>query len=272
MDLLETLKKHLEARPDLWESTDATIEKMRADKNNFSYWYPKVKDCGIKQPKSVIIKVPTEITKLFLEDTICKEENHQKFYEWVRNSVMPFTKDLSLFVFIKNGTFSDKFGGMDSCLCRNDVHEITSHASMIMYNSAVLGAGGNTELIVRERITSDESITPTIYKGLPFRAEFRVFYDFTEGKIVKLCNYWDYDYVFPHLWSVTDKIVFREYYANIKDAYNEHKEKVYDLVEKHMKGVDLEGVWSVDILYDDIDFWLIDMAIAEKSAYWREEK
>ena len=40
-----------------------------------------------------------------------------------------------------------------------------------------------------------------------------------------------------------------------------------------MKDVDLTGIWSVDILEDEChDFWLIDMALGYRSAYWKPEK
>ena len=40
-----------------------------------------------------------------------------------------------------------------------------------------------------------------------------------------------------------------------------------------MKNVELSGIWSVDILEDEChDFWLIDMALGHRSAYWNPEK
>ena len=40
-----------------------------------------------------------------------------------------------------------------------------------------------------------------------------------------------------------------------------------------MKDVDLTGIWSVDILKDGKQhFWLIDMALRCRSAYWDPEK
>ena len=45
------------------------------------------------------------------------------------------------------------------------------------------------------------------------------------------------------------------------------------LVEEHMKDVNLSGIWSVDILEDEQgEFWLIDMALGYRSAYWNPEK
>ena len=53
--------------------------------------------------------------------------------------------------------------------------------------------------------------------------------------------------------------------------YNENKDKVCKLVSDKLKAItDLEGVWSVDIMEDNGDFWLIDMALAKDSAYWKK--
>ena len=52
------------------------------------------------------------------------------------------------------------------------------------------------------------------------------------------------------------------------------QETVEQLVSKHMKSTEgLSGQWSIDILEDEAGkFWLIDMAIAQRSAYWDESK
>lgn len=53
-------------------------------------------------------------------------------------------------------------------------------------------------------------------------------------------------------------------------AYKKHKDSVQAMVADAMQNVHgLTGQWSVDILMDEEDkFWLIDMAIAQRSAYW----
>ena len=52
-------------------------------------------------------------------------------------------------------------------------------------------------------------------------------------------------------------------YAHFKDAV---QDKVADAMQ-NVQG--LTGQWSVDVLMDEREkFWLIDMAIAQRSAYW----
>ena len=76
--------------------------------------------------------------------------------------------------------------------------------------------------------------------------------------------------MYPHLYDATDKIVFEHERERLDRAFEENRERVEAMVGTAMKRVSgLEGQWSVDILMDETDtLWLIDMAIAQRSAYW----
>ena len=45
-----------------------------------------------------------------------------------------------------------------------------------------------------------------------------------------------------------------------------HKEKVLEHIQNMLPDVSLEGQWSVDIMQNGYDFWIIDMATADTSA------
>lgn len=73
--------------------------------------------------------------------------------------------------------------------------------------------------------------------------------------------------------NATDKIIFEHERVRLERDYEKYKGEVLKLVSEKMKEVELIGNWSVDILLDEKgDFWLIDMAIAENSAYWDKRK
>lgn len=80
----------------------------------------------------------------------------------------------------------------------------------------------------------------------------------------------DYDYVYPHLYHATDKIIFEHERERLEGVYAHFKDAVQDKVADAMQNVQgLTGQWSVDVLMDEREkFWLIDMAIAQRSAYW----
>lgn len=141
---------------------------------------------------------------------------------------------------------------------------------IINYEAICCGAEGADEIVVRKFIESSVGMTPCIYNGLPLRPEFRVFYDFDVRKPIFTANYWDYDYVYPHLYHVTDKIIFEHERERLEGVYAHFKDAVQDKVADAMQNVQgLTGQWSVDVLMDEREkFWLIDMAIAQRSAYW----
>lgn len=47
--------------------------------------------------------------------------------------------------------------------------------------------------------------------------------------------------------------------------YNENKDDVIQHIEELVQELDLSGQWSIDVMQNGEDFWLIDMALAERS-------
>lgn len=248
---------------------------MRDSENQFSHWFKALNpvscaEAGLLVPKTEVFEIPQDVMRAFWME---KETDYQAINDWVNGVVIPKLEDGDLAkrpLFVKNSTFSNKFNANRACMTdrwhlTDSVINIAQTAMEIM-----MGLDGNTELVVRERVLSDSSRVATIYNGLPFRAEFRVFYDFDLRKVIFVKNYWDYDYVYPNLHSLTDKIVFSSEYSKILERYNENKDVVAAKVAKAMADVtELHGPWSVDVMMDEAEgFWLIDMAVGEQSAYW----
>lgn len=254
------------------------FDYRREHENDFSFWYPKIKDCGIPTPLSFYTKLPSaqkepeyarRLYQAFYMERPKEDEEVVKAY--LDERIIPKLKEMKLtgHVFVKNGRFSNKFNANGACNLRG-LHELYRAIILINYEAMCCGAEGADEIVVREFIESPLGKTPCIYNGLPLRPEFRVFYDFDAGKPIFTVNYWDYDYVYPHLYEATDKIVFEHERKRIEGAYNLYKEYVQQMVAETMQDAQgLSGQWSVDILLDERDkFWLIDMAIAQRSAYW----
>lgn len=255
----------------LEELENSYYNDLISNKNNISYWYPKIKDCGIKQPKTFIYQIPKDVMKYFFHDN---KDDSDKITEWVRNELYPNIpqelKNTSLF--IKNGCFSNKFDFATATPRRNTVECISECIQDIQYYSFCYDTMGNNEIAIRERIPYSPCETPCIYNGLPLRNEYRTFYDFTKHKLLDIVNYWDWDYCHNSIsCNKTDKIIYESVYDDLLKHYNENKDKVCELVSDKLKPIkDLEGVWSVDIMEDNEDFWLIDMALAKDSAYWEK--
>lgn len=271
-DTFEKFKEKMHAnRPDFFMSSKDYIEKMRSDENNISFWYPKIEEIA-PTPKTKIFKVPYEFTDAIINDQYYKEEWQDAMFNWVKTSIMPKIKDMSSLLFIKNGTFSNKFCAQD-CMCMKDVHDLTFSIPNIMYNAAVLGAGGNTEIAIRNRIVIDNN-TPTIYDGLPLIPEVRVFYDFYSKKVLYSVNYWDYNYCSKYIYNYGDQLVFLAQRNHLQSYYEDNYEYLEECIEDDFSKVQgLTGKWSIDIMCPEYSGpMVIDMAKAEQSAYWDPKK
>ena len=243
------------------------IDDMRLDPNNISYWYPRIKECGMNVPKTVIIQLPDEVFIACFHD---KPDDEEKIIDFIHFTVMPEIEGKIKVPFIKNGTFSNKFD-FRTCTPYPDAYSIALAFGQLNYASLFMETGGSTEIAIRERIPYNETLIPTIYHGMPLRPEFRIFYDFDERKVLGCFNYWDFNYCFKAISrNATDRIVYREYYPHIESLYSEKKDQVMEMVSVAMKDVDMKGKWSIDVMYDETKetFWLIDMAQAHRSAYW----
>ena len=136
------------------------------------------------------------------------------------------------------------------------------------------GAGTTNEWVVREFIRDVEN-NPYIYKGLTLHTEYRVFVDFDIKKVIGIANYWDPDLMKqrfghksdrdnPH--NIHDYVIYEMHEPILVKRYKQNKELVVREVEKILPNIQLTGQWSLDIMQNGDDFYLIDMALAENSA------
>lgn len=260
---------------------DVDFEKLRKDHyedeinnpNNFSYWYPKVKDCGIKMSKAWIFKFNFEEWKTI--EAMEEKESREKALVILKEKIEGNKEIKRGKVYnIKNGAFSNKFDAND---CFSNYYDIPRKFLNIQYAGMCRDADGTSEMIIREVIDYDLSIVPTIYSGLALRPEYRVFVDFDNDTTLYVVNYWDYDYCYSHL-NKTDKIIFDYMRSYLESEFENNKDRVIELIEKNLiphnkkNRNKLSGIWSVDIMKAEEDYYLIDMAIGCQSAYYDYNK
>ena len=250
---------------------------MVNNRNNFSYWYERIKGLdgkGFRVPKSSYIMLGYEELKKYSK--MFYGEDSGMIYDFRLRVIEPlvgkfeFECDISNGIFIKNAVFSGKFD-FSNCYIEdaNRYIDLTKKILNINYEGLVVGANGYNEIVLREFIKPVFDFG-RIYNGMPLRPEFRVFYDFDLGKLLYTVNYWDYDYCKDYL-SKEDKRVFFKAKDRLEKYFKENEDRVNTLVSEVFKKnkVYLSGIWSIDILMnDENDFYLIDMAIASQSAYW----
>ena len=72
----------------------------------------------------------------------------------------------------------------------------------------------------------------------------------------------------PH--QIHDYIIYKAHEETLMRRYYENIERVKTAVIDLLPDLHLHGQWSLDIMQNGNDFWLIDMGVAENSAFYRE--
>lgn len=265
-------------------SFHGTYERMRKNPNNFSNWWKHLSaipedEMQLFLPKTKIFEVPENVAEAFYMD---KPSDYDTIRKWVE-SIMPQVQKTGFVpMFIKNGTFSDKYYFQANCL-PPDPLRLAASIQRINYSALCVDAGGITELVIREAIPVDKDRVPCIYGGLPLRTEFRVFYDFDRHTVLYTENYWDWKTCSEAICrDATDRIIYSSQYGHILSTFERLKKKVEEMAAHDLNSVTgLTGVWSVDVLLEEAEvfvgetkelFWLIDMARGEQSTYYSAER
>jgi hypothetical protein len=274
---------------DILDLDPFVYELLNHDPNTMSNWLFAIKEVVdktqfFKIPKTRIIKVPLAL----LQSTRVYEfqDLNPLSLEIINRFAMKvFDLDLEKDYFIKTGTFSSKFDFRNAKVTKGqEVSELGSYLWFIQHqasqfasplnNKVVYGVSSNNEWVVREFI-EDKEDNPTIYNGLPLHTEYRVFVDFDTKEIIGISPYWEPSVMKEHfldLGSLNDVQKQHDYinYINHEETlmkrYEDNKDLVVSEVTKLLKDCKLNGQWSIDIMQNGSDFWLIDMARASESA------
>lgn len=187
-------------KPDPLPSKDDYLEfkteEAKRDQNNFSIWFPKIKDKlpdGLKVPKTRIIRLTDKwFDWLFTDDY--KPEKIEEFSQFLNDKLVGFKPyDQHKKLFVKTGTFSDKFDFSRPMVNPGEYDQLGEKVLNIFYQSMLVGAGTSLDVIVREYVESKDNYY--IYYGMPLRQEIRFFIDFDHNKLLGWANYWNDQYM-----------------------------------------------------------------------------
>lgn len=262
-------------------SENEYLNDLRSDPNNMSKWLPAITPADgekreLRIPKTTIVQVPDDICQSFFME---RPGDRERIVQFSKDQIMPKAKEAGIYpsIFMKNGGFSDKYR-FNLCTPGPDEVNIAMHLISMNYDALCFDTDGITEVCIRELIPHNTRTTPCIYQGMPLRPEFRIFYDFDRHQPLYVVNYWDWDYCHDAICrDYTDKIVYEAHYSKLLDQYNKYKNDVVKMVAADMRYVfDLKGIWSIDVMLCEPQeyqkeyegFWLIDMAVGHRSAYW----
>lgn len=274
---------------DILDLDPFVYELLNHDPNTMSNWLFAIKE-GVDQtnffkiPNTRIIKVPLALLQStrvydFRELSPLSLEVINRF------ACRVFDLDLEKDYFIKTGTFSSKFDFRNAKVTKGqEVSELGSYLWYIQHqanqmasplnNRVIYGVSSNNEWVVREFIDDVEG-NPTIYNGLPLHTEYRVFVDFDTEEVIGISPYWHPDVMKENFRDIGvsapiqknhDYINYINHEETLMKRYEENKDLVVSEISKLLKDCKLKGQWSIDIMQNDSDFWLIDMARALESA------
>lgn len=189
--------------------------------------------------------------------------------------------------FIKTGTFSSKYDYRNTHVA--GPHEVAQIGEYLLYiqsqavemagplnQPSTYGVSTTNEMVVREYIPDTHDL-PTIYMGLPLRCEYRCFIDCDTDELLGIHPYWDPkvmnhrfrdwpDSDNPHMRH--DAVTYKLREPSLMREYEATKDLVAAHIGELLPGLELVGQWSLDVMRDGDDYWLIDMAPAERSAYY----
>ena len=277
---------------DILDLDALTYEIIGTNPNSIGHWLPElVEACRgksfFKIPATTVVKVPLTLLQLTRQEYSALTPTTISILDiWAHEA---FGLDDDKEYFIKTGTYSSKFDFRNAHVKgAKEVRELGEYLLYIHFQAlqmasplstpCIYGVSTTNEWVVREWIEDKES-NPCIYKGLPLRTEYRVFVDCDQKTVIGYTPYWEpetmkrrfrheSDADSPH--QIHDYIIYKAHEETLMRRYLENIDRLIDKVKDLLPDLHLHGQWSLDIMQNGDDFWLIDMALAETSAFYRE--
>ena len=269
-----------------------TYQIIAKNKNSIGHWFPELTEAVkmqdfFKIPNTTIIQVPLpllQLTKLdYMGLTKTSLEIADRFCE------KAFSLDRQKEYFIKTGVFSSKYDFRNAHIQgAEEVRTIGEYLLFIHFQASsmahfdlngrnqpvIYGPGTTVEWVCREFI-QDKEQNPCIYKGLPLHTEYRVFIDADKNDVIGIAPYWDPDTMKKRFGHESDKdsphqihdyIIYMAHENILMKRFDENKDSVVQHIKDMLPDLNLTGQWSLDVMQNGNDFYIIDMALAAESA------
>ena len=265
---------------------------LEKNRNSMGNWFPQLVNAASKHdffklPDTTIVKVPLTLLQMARLDYFSLTKTTLEIAD--RFCEQAFNLDREKEYFVKTGVYSSKFDFRNAYIHeQEEVRTIGEYLLFLHFQASchahfdlsgrnqpvMYGMGTTVEWVCREFIQDNEN-NPCIYKGLPLHTEYRVFIDCDRKKILGISPYWRGDVMkqrfghendkdSPH--QVHDYIIYTAHENTLMKRYEDNKGKVLGHVKELLPDLRLTGQWSLDVMQNGDDFYLIDMALAENSA------
>lgn len=281
---------------DILDYSPLMYEIIGTNPNSIGHWFPQLVEAAknvpfFKIPKTTYIKVPMPLLQLTRNDYFSLTPTTIKIVDLFCK--LAFQLDNAKDYFIKTGTYSSKFDFRNAHVVKGkEVDELGEYLLYIHYLANMMASPLNTdaqgnagciygvsttnEWVVREYIKPASSL-PEVYHGLKLRNELRCFIDADnkENPLLGVTQYWHPDVMKRHFEKGADAgnpvqyhdyAIYKAYEKILTDQFTATKDIVAEQITELTKHLDLPGQWSIDVMQNGDDFYLIDMASAQESA------
>ena len=273
---------------DILDLDPVLYEIIGMNQNSMGNWLPEViaaiqKQDFFKVPKTKLIKVPLPLLQLIRTEYGTLNQTTKDILN--RYCMSAFGLNVDEQYFIKTGTYSSKYDFRNAVVKgAQEVRELGGYLLYIHFQAlqmasplcqpVIYGVSTTNEWVVREYIPDVEN-NPSIYKGMPLHTEYRIFVDFDDNRILGIAPYWEPKTMKNRFLNrpdsdeahqIHDYIIFRMHENKLMKRFDQNKDMVASQLEKMLPDIRLHGQYSVDIMQNGKDFYLIDMALAQNSA------
>lgn len=273
---------------DLLDMDQVLYAMLGMNRNSMSNWLPPLVEGIQKQdffrvPRTRICLVPVDIMQMSRQEySSLRPATLAIIDQWAYRA---FSLRDDGDYFIRTGTYSSKFDFRNARV--HDPKEIRELGEYLLYlqnyattlagslhNPVIYGTSTTNEWAVREFIEDAEN-NPCIYHGMPLRAEYRFFVDLDDDDIIGSTPYWEprvmkkrlgYEEDADHPDMKHDFVIYSLHEPTLAERYRKNIGKLYVNVRKLLPDISLSGQWSLDIMQNGDDFWIIDMGLAQDSA------
>lgn len=281
---------HFRQGLDILDLDPVTYEIIGTNPNSMGFWLPKLVNACMGQdyfkiPATTVAKVPMSLLQLTRQEYGEMTKITLAIVDKWAHEAFALNDDKEYF--IKTGTYSSKFDFRNAYVHGpKEVRELGEYLLFIHYQAlqmasplctpCIYGVSTTNEWVVREFIQDKEN-NPCIYKGLPLHTEYRVFVDCDWDEVIGITPYWEpetmkkrfghsEDSNSPH--QIHDYVIYLAHEEVLMGRYHKNKDAVVENIKSILPNLDLHGQWSIDIMQNGDDFWIIDMALAENSAFY----
>lgn len=239
--------------------TAKTYERFAQNPNSLYNWHPAVvkalasSKTELKSPATKVLRLPIEMAQFIrIEYQETSQADKDLFNQYIFEQ---FELEDDTTYFIKTGTFSSKFQ-FANAKC-SEPREMGEYFQVINNFAMTVGAGHSVDVVVREYIEDVEQ-NPTIYNGMPLRTEFRVFVDCNTNELIGAVPYWH-----PIVMKRALKAGLSDSIQQDYQTYLAHEDK---LTSEYNEQLELSGKYSIDVMKNGADLYVIDLALMSQSA------